>query len=163
MESLVNNLCLSPRKLLLPFVQQKLYNQHKTEKIQSWLKFSSHILVNLLLNCHFKFIFSKWGIKLLKTLSEWRVQSYGAVTLNTTRCPSCFSVDTALLWLECVSEPSVHDLSLQTLGSSIMSRGASLFKIKQENISLFPLLHLLSPFLPLHSLSDCLFLSFCLR
>lgn len=41
------------------------------------------------------------------------------------------------VWLECVSEPSVHDLSLQTLGSSIMSRGASLSKTKQENISLF--------------------------
>lgn len=43
----------------------------------------------------------------------------------------------AMLWLECVSEPSVHDLSLQTLGSSIMSRGARLSKTKQENISLF--------------------------
>lgn len=42
-----------------------------------------------------------------------------------------------MLWLECVSEPSVHDSSLQTLGSSIMSRGASLSKTKQENISLF--------------------------
>lgn len=35
------------------------------------------------------------------------------------------------------AEPSVHDLSLQTPGSSIMSRGAGVPQTKQENISLF--------------------------
>lgn len=43
----------------------------------------------------------------------------------------------------CISEPSVHDLSLWTRSSSIMSRGASPSKPKQENISLF--LRFISP------------------
>lgn len=99
------------------------------------------------------------------------VESVGEVTLCATRCPCCFTVKAAAVLLEFASEPSVHDLSLQTLGSSIMSRGASLFKIKQENISLSPLLHLLFPLFPVPfsafssylNPTVCLFLSLCLQ
>lgn len=77
-------------------------------------------------------------------VQEGELYSYSGVKLSTTRCPSCFRLGAAVSWLEWVSKPSVHDLSLQTLGSSIMSRGASLSKTKQENISLFPSLHLSS-------------------
>lgn len=73
---------------------------------------------------------------------QFQREERSRVTSCSTRCPCCFSGDAAVLWLECVSESFVHDLSLQTCGSSIMSRGACLFKIKQENISLFLLLHL---------------------
>lgn len=98
-------------------------------------------------------------------MKTWKFQMeaerVGGVPFCTTRCPCCFTLKAAVLLLVCASEPSVHDLSLYTLGSSIMSRGARLLKIKQENISLPPLLHLLFPlFFPVPHI---LFLSHSLR
>ena len=113
-----------------------------------------------------------WDFRMIFSLVPVReARSWKTVIFYPTRCPCCFILEPVVLWLDCVSEPSVHDLSLQTLGSSIMCRGASLFKIKRENISLptplFICFFVFSfssyTFYSCLLLSVCLSLSFCLR
>lgn len=78
----------------------------------------------------------------MQIFDDIHVTSQFDVELQFARSPLDVSLSSA--WRQrrlsgdwCVSEPSVHDLSLWTRSSSIMSRGASLSKPKQENISLF--------------------------
>lgn len=65
----------------------------------------------------------------------WSVSQFTCRPLDVSLGPEWRQRTLCCDW--CVSEPSVHDLSPWTRSSSIMSRGASLSKPKQENISLF--------------------------